>query len=57
MSHSSRQVAEMVKCSRPSLTDVVFVAMDALAARVGNDAKRVQKAVHKDENCFLFDPT
>ena len=31
---SSGQVAEMVKCSRPSQTDVIFVAMDAFAEKV-----------------------
>ena len=31
---SSGQVAEMVTCSRPSQTDVIFVGMDALADKV-----------------------
>ena len=30
----SGQVAEVVNCSRPSQTDVIFVAMDALAEKV-----------------------
>ena len=31
---SSYQVAEMAKCSRPSQTNVTFVAMDALVERI-----------------------
>ena len=34
MSQSERQVAVMVKCSRPSRTDVIFVAMNDLAEKV-----------------------
>ena len=34
---SSGQVAEMAKSSRPSQTDVIFVAMDAVVERIYED--------------------
>ena len=49
-------------CSNPGCRrwhrDMQMPLRSSRGARVGNDAKRVQNcAVHKNENCCLFDPT
>ena len=54
---SSVQVVDMVKCSRPSQTDVIFVAMDALAEKVYVEDFTANRIVTARSYPRVFDST
>ena len=57
MPHSKGQVAVMVKCSRPSRTDVIFVAMNDLAEKVYVELLIANRDVTVKSYPCVVDPT